>query len=93
MKFPPFLTLALLLLLSPKTPAAERPNILWITTEDNAAHWLGCYGNEQAKTPKIDQLAARGTRFTAAFSNSPVCAVARATILMGRYSPERSWGV
>ena len=67
--------------------AADQPNILWIVTEDNAAHWLGCYGNKQARTPHLDQLAARSHRFTAAYSNSPVCAVARATILMGRYSP------
>ena len=30
----------------------DRPNILWITSEDNAAHWLGCYGNTQAATPR-----------------------------------------
>ncbi|MFT6863275.1 MAG: N-sulfoglucosamine sulfohydrolase [Akkermansiaceae bacterium] len=67
--------------------AADRPNILWITTEDNASHWLGCYGNPDAQTPNLDKLASRSTRFTAAYSNAPVCAVARATILMGRYSP------
>lgn len=67
--------------------AADRPNILWITTEDNAAHWLGCYGNQQAKTPNLDALAEKSTLFTKAYSNAPVCAVARATILMGRYSP------
>lgn len=67
--------------------AADSPNILWIVTEDNASHWLGCYGNKQAKTPNLDALAARSYRFTAAYSNAPVCAVARATILMGRYSP------
>ena len=67
--------------------AADRPNILWITTEDNASHWLGCYGNEDAQTPNLDAFSNRSTRFTAAYSNAPVCAVARATILMGRYSP------
>jgi arylsulfatase A-like enzyme len=67
--------------------AANRPNILWVVTEDNASHWLGCYGNKEAKTPNLDALAARSHRFTAAYSNAPVCAVARATILMGRYSP------
>lgn len=78
----------LLFFLLPLTSfAADRPNILWITTEDNASHWLGCYGNPDARTPNLDQLASRSTRFTAAYSNAPVCAVARATILMGRYSP------
>ncbi|MDP0492272.1 MAG: sulfatase-like hydrolase/transferase [Verrucomicrobiota bacterium JB023] len=63
--------------------AKERPNIVWITSEDNSAHWLGCYGNKDAKTPHLDQLAAEGLRFTSCFSNAPVCAVARSTILRG----------
>lgn len=65
---------------------ATRPNILWITSEDNASHWLGCYGNTQAKTPRLDALAKEGNRFRAAFSNAPVCAVARSTILTGVYA-------
>lgn len=66
--------------------ADEKPNILWITSEDNAAHWMGCYGNEQAKTPNIDALAKRGITFSHAYSNAPVCAVARCTLLHGVYS-------
>ena len=64
----------------------DRPNILWITSEDNAAHWLGCYGNTQAATPRLDALAAGGLKFTRAYSNAPVCAVARSTILNGAYA-------
>ncbi|MDX1679708.1 MAG: sulfatase-like hydrolase/transferase [Akkermansiaceae bacterium] len=67
--------------------AADKPNILWITSEDNASHWLGCYGNPQVKTPNLDALAAKGIRFQNAYSNSPVCAVARSTILIGAYAP------
>lgn len=63
--------------------AADRPNILWITSEDNAATWLGCYGNKDAQTPRLDKLAAEGLRFTRAYANAPVCAVARSTILNG----------
>lgn len=66
--------------------AAGQPNILWITSEDNASHWLGCYGNPQASTPRLDALAAEGVRFTRAYSNAPVCAVARSTILNGAYA-------
>lgn len=62
------------------------PNILWITSEDNSAHWLGCYGNEQAKTPRLDTLAAESVLFEHAYSNAPVCAVARSTILHGVYA-------
>ncbi len=49
-------------------------------------HWIGCYGNEEAQTPRIDALAAKGTRFNYAYSNAPVCAVARSTILNGAYA-------
>ena len=69
--------------------AAERPNILWITSEDNAAHWLGCYGNDQASTPRLDKLAAEGNLFRHAYSNAPVCAVARSTILNGVHAPSQ----
>lgn len=64
----------------------EQPNILWITSEDNASQWMGCYGNEQAKTPRIDALAKEGNLFRHAYSNAPVCAVARSTILNGAYA-------
>lgn len=66
--------------------AQDSPNILWITSEDNAAHWMGCYGNTDARTPRIDKLAAGGHLFTAAYSNAPVCAVARSAILTGVYA-------
>lgn len=64
----------------------ERPNILWITSEDNAAHWLGCYGNAEAATPRLDALAATGLRFSHAYANGPVCAVARSTLLLGAHA-------
>jgi arylsulfatase A-like enzyme len=67
--------------------ADQKPNILWITSEDNSSHWIGCYGNKQTMTPRIDALAKEGILFENAYSNAPVCAVARATILMGAYSP------
>lgn len=70
-------------------PATEKPNILWITSEDNACHWLGCYGNTQVRTPTLDSLARRGIRFKNAYSNAPVCAVARSTILNGVYAPSQ----
>ena len=63
-----------------------RPNILWVTSEDNSHYWIGCYGNEQATTPNIDQLAADGVRYRFAYANAPVCAVARFTMITGRYA-------
>ena len=66
--------------------AADRPNILWISSEDNGPH-LGCYGDEYAITPHLDKLANRGLRFTRASSTAPVCAPARTTIISGIYPP------
>jgi N-sulfoglucosamine sulfohydrolase len=63
----------------------ERPNILWITHEDLSPIY-GCYGDEYAHTPNIDRLAESGIRFTNAFSNAPICAPARSTLITGMYA-------
>ena len=62
-----------------------RPNILWITSEDHGPH-LGCYGDAYATTPHVDALAARGFRYTHVWSNAPVCAAARTTLISGLYA-------
>jgi uncharacterized sulfatase len=62
--------------------AAERPNILWITSEDHGPQ-MGCYGDPLARTPNVDALAARGMLFKRAWSNAPVCAAARTTLIAG----------
>lgn len=77
--------LLVLLCLPSVAHAAERPNILWITCED-ISPYLGCYGFAQAQTPNLDRLAGEGTRYTRAYANAPVCAVARSTLLTGMYS-------
>ena len=66
--------------------AAERPNVLWITSEDNGPH-LGCYGDEFAETPNIDSIADKGMIYLNAWSTAPVCAPARTTIISGLYPP------
>ncbi len=66
------------------TAQTERPNILWITSEDNGPQ-LGCYGDTYADTPNIDRLAERGQIYLNAWSNAPVCAPARTTIITGMY--------
>lgn len=63
----------------------SRPNILWITSEDNGIE-LGCYGDQYATSPNIDALAAQGIRFQHCWSNAPVCAPARTTIISGMYA-------
>jgi uncharacterized sulfatase len=65
--------------------AAKRPNILWITCEDMGPH-LGCYGDRYATTPNLDRLAARSLRYLTCWSNAPVCAPARTTIVTGLYA-------
>ncbi|MDF1825162.1 MAG: sulfatase [Verrucomicrobiales bacterium] len=68
------------------TNAAELPNILWVTSEDNGPH-LGCYGDEYAVSPNIDALASKSLLYTRASSNAPVCAPARTTVISGIYPP------
>ncbi len=76
-----------LFVVSLASAAQDRPNILWVTSEDNSHHWIGCYGNKDAKTPNIDRLAAGGVRYKYAYSNGAVCAVTRNTLILGRYAP------
>ncbi len=70
--------------------AAERPNILIIFTDDQGYADLGCYGSSTNKTPRMDQLASQGTRFTDFYSQH-VCGPSRSALLTGRY-PIRSKG-
>ena len=62
---------------------AKRPNIVFFFTDDQTSSSLGCYGHPLAKTPNIDGLAARGTRFANAFVSQSICWVSRTTILSG----------
>ncbi len=66
--------------------SAKRPNILWIVSEDNDP-FLGCYGDKNAITHNIDALSKEGITYDNAFSNAPVCAPARSTIITGMYAP------
>jgi arylsulfatase A-like enzyme len=63
--------------------AQQKPNILWVTIEDTSPQFIGCYGNPDARTPVIDQLAREGVRFTNAFSTGTVCSPSRSTIITG----------
>ena len=60
----------------------ERPNILWINSEDNGTY-IGCYGDKVAKTPNLDHLAKQGVMYTNCFANAPVCAVMRSSWILG----------
>lgn len=67
-------------------------NVLYIMSDQHQQKAAGCYGHPFVKTPNIDRLAATGTRFASAYTNSPICVPARATLATGRYVHEtRYW--
>ncbi|MCZ6793178.1 MAG: sulfatase-like hydrolase/transferase [Planctomycetota bacterium] len=68
----------------------DKPNFVVIFTDDQGYGDLGCYGSETIRTPRIDRLAAEGTRFTS-FYAQVVCGPSRSALLTGRY-PVRSLG-
>lgn len=63
----------------------QRPNILWLVTED-ISPYLSFYGDSTAVTPNLDRLAKEGVVYTNAFSTSGVCAPSRSTIITGMYA-------
>jgi arylsulfatase A-like enzyme len=69
----------------PGTPT-RRPNIVFVLTDDHAAHAIGAYGSVVNRTPRIDEIGARGVRFDSCFVTNSLCAPSRASILTGTYS-------
>ena len=68
---------------------AEKPNILFIMSDDHAAHAIGVYGGRLATlnpTPALDDLAEGGMRFDKVFCNNAICTPSRASIITGQYS-------
>jgi arylsulfatase A len=66
----------------------SKPNVIVIFNDDLGYQDLGCYGSPNIKTPRIDQLAKEGTRFTSFYAASSVCSASRAALLTGCY-PQR----
>lgn len=64
----------------------SRPNVLFIMSDDHAAHAIGAYGSRVNRTPNIDRIAAGGMRFDNCFCTNSLCAPSRAVILTGKYS-------
>jgi choline-sulfatase len=60
-------------------------NVLFILSDQHNPKVMGCAGHPIVHTPHLDALAARGTRFSAAYTNSPICVPARASLATGRY--------
>lgn len=66
-------------------------NVLYITSDQHQQKVTGCYDHDFIQTPNIDRLAARGTRFKTAYTNSPICVPARAVLATSRYVHETGY--
>ncbi len=67
--------------------ASQRPNFVWIMSEDNSKHYLKHFDDDGAAAPNIEAMAERGITFDRAFSCAPVCSVARTTLITSCYAP------
>ena len=81
-----YFSLCALLVLTIGASAAKRPNVVFLVSEDNSIHYLKLYGYGTS-TPNIEALAKDGLTFNHAFSNSPVCSVARSTLATSMLAP------
>ena len=84
-----FWLVVLLVVVLARTGVADnnRPNIVWLISEDNSKHYLKLFDENGVETPNIESLALKGIVFERAFSNAPVCSVARTTLITGTYAP------
>ncbi|WP_328701879.1 sulfatase family protein [Aestuariimicrobium ganziense] len=65
---------------------SSRPNLVFVMSDDHAAHAIGAYGSTVNQTPQMDRLAAEGMRLDSTFCTNSICSPSRATILTGAYS-------
>jgi arylsulfatase A-like enzyme len=70
----------------PQAQAADRPNIIFVMSDDHAAHAIGAYGSKVNQTPNLDRLAREGALLTNVFVTNSICTPSRAAILTGQYS-------
>jgi N-acetylgalactosamine-6-sulfatase len=82
------LTLFGALLLNTAALYAEKPNIVFVFTDDQGWGDVGAYGHPDVQTPHLDQLAGEGTLLTQFYVGSPVCSPSRAAFLTGRFAAE-----
>lgn len=83
--------LSLILLVDPIL--AQRPNIIYIMTDDMGYGDLSCYGNKKFMTPNLDKLASQGVRFVNAYAAAPVCTPTRTALMTGRYPAKLPLGL
>lgn len=76
---------ALALMFALTAHGADKPNVIFILADDLGYRELGSYGQEKIKTPRLDELAAAGMRFTRAYSGNAVCAPSRCVLMTGKH--------
>src|SRR5580704_12600389 len=64
----------------------KKPNIIFILSDDLGYGDLGCYGQEQIRTPKLDRMASEGMRFTQCYAGDTVCAPSRCSLMTGQHT-------
>lgn len=80
-----FAVLMILLAGVPSARAVEKPNIIFILADDMGWQDAACYGHPYAKTPNIDSLAAKGTRFTQCYATGVTCCPSRTGFMTGKF--------
>ncbi|MCA9139711.1 MAG: arylsulfatase [Planctomycetales bacterium] len=70
---------------SAASPVPQKPNIIFILVDDLGYGDLGCYGQKLIKTPRLDQMAAEGMRFTDFYAGNTVCAPSRSVLMTGQH--------
>jgi arylsulfatase A-like enzyme len=66
--------------------ATRQPNVLYVVADMERAFSMGCYGDQNAKTPTFDKFAGEGLRMDACISTTPVCCPYRASLMSGQYA-------
>ncbi|VGO18083.1 sulfatase family protein [Pontiella sulfatireligans] len=78
-------SLLLILAIGSGAMAAERPNIVFLFSDDQTIGAMGCYGNKEIITPNLDQLARDGVRFLNHYNTTSICMASRACVMTGLY--------
>lgn len=82
---PIVLALSGMFLLTSAAKKTEKPNLVFIFSDQQTFDMLGCYGNRQIKTPNLDEFSKQGVRFTHCFSNEPICTPFRGMLMSGQH--------
>ena len=70
---------------SAESPSGSKPNMIFVLADDLGYGDLGCYGQTKIKTPRLDQMAKEGMRFTQFYAGNTVCAPSRSVLMTGQH--------